>query len=244
MYQPSPDDLRLPQRGLDGIRDRLHTEGHAVLATFAQPELLDNLRYEATRLSSELRGQPDGTVISRDADGRVLSMHYLDRHSDLLFDLTRIPELLSVAESLLESRCVPFLTEYFAKPATQARATPPHQDQIFYRDHFGDELAITFWVALTDIGENDGVLQYAYPQPRVGTLLKHRVSDVQNFGAQLVDDADFEFRPAPVAAGGAIVHHSYAVHRSGPMVGRAPRSAFALNFRRSPYRQQINPLAG
>ncbi|TKG66266.1 phytanoyl-CoA dioxygenase family protein [Prauserella endophytica] len=242
MYQPKTDDLRLPEHGdLGGIRHQLRTAGHTVLPTFAHPALLDALRHEADRLSSELYGQPEGTVISRDIDGHVLSMHYLDRHSDLLFDLTRLPELQHLAEALLESRCVPFLTEYFAKPAATSEATPPHQDQIFYRDHFGDELAITFWIALTDVTEDDGVLQYANPQPTVGELLKHRVSDVQNFGAELVDDSGFEFHSAPVPAGGAVVHHSYAVHRSGPMRGTSPRAAFALNFRRSPYRQQIDP---
>lgn len=244
MYQPRTDDLHLPQQeDLDGMRAQLRTAGHKVLPTFAHPAMLEALRHEAARLSTELDGQPEGTVISRDADGQVLSMHYLDRHSDLLFDLTRLPELQNLAEELLESRCVPFLTEYFAKPATTSEATPSHQDQIFYRDHFGDELAITFWIALTDVTEEDGVLQYANPQPAAGELLKHRVSDVQNFGAELVDDSAFEFQAAPVPAGGAVVHHSYAVHRSGPMTGRSSRAAFALNFRRSPYRQQISPLA-
>lgn len=243
MYQPRTDDLCLPlDDDLDGLRDEIFTAGHTVLRRFAQPALLSALRDEADRLSRELFGHAEGTVISRDTDGRVLSMHYLDRHSDLLFDLTRLPELHHVAEVLLESRCVPFLTEYFAKPATQSQATPPHQDQIFYRDHFDDEVAITFWIALTDVTEADGVLQYGTPQPKPGELLKHRVSDVQNFGAELVDESEFTFLSAPVPAGGAVVHHSYAVHRSGPMSGTAPRAAFALNFRRSPYRQKINPL--
>lgn len=244
MCQPKTEDLCLPQHDeLDRLRDQLRMAGHTVLPTFARPVLLDALRHEATRLSTELYGQPEGTVISRDTDGQVLSMHYLDRHSDLLFDLTRLPELQALAEVLLESRCVPFLTEYFAKPAVTSETTPSHQDQIFYRDHFGDELAITFWIALTDVTEDHGVLQYATPQPKLGELLKHRVSDVQNFGAELVDDSTFEFRSAPVPAGGAVVHHSYAVHRSGPMTGSNLRAAFALNFRRSPYRQQTNPLA-
>lgn len=243
MYRPKADDLCLPRdEDLSGIRDELHVAGHTVFRHFAQPALLDALRHEADRLSTELYGQPEGTVISRDGEGRVLSMHYLDRHSDLLFDLTRVPELQYTAEVLLDSRCVPFLTEYFAKPGVNAEATPPHQDQIFYRDHFGDELALTFWIALTDVGEDDGVLQYASPQPPMGELLKHRVSDVQNFGAELVDHSGFAFRSAPVPAGGAVVHHSYAVHRSGPMTSTSTRAAFALNFRRSPYRQQINPL--
>lgn len=242
MYLPRTDDLHLPECGdLDEIRGRLRVAGYHVFPTFAHPVLLDALRGEATRLSTELYGQPEGTVVSRDSDSQVLSMHYLDRYSDLLFELTRLPQLQDLAESLLESRCVPFLTEYFAKPSVTSEATPAHQDQIFYRDHFGDELAIAFWIALTDVGEEDGVLEYARPQPTVGEMLKHRASRVQNFGAELIDYSGFEFQAAPVPAGGVVVHHSYAVHRSGPMRGKTPRAAFALNFRRSPYRQQIDP---
>jgi ectoine hydroxylase-related dioxygenase (phytanoyl-CoA dioxygenase family) len=147
---------------------------------------------------------------------------------------------------------VPFLIEYFAKPAERSEPTPAHQDQIFYRDHFGDELAVTFWVALSDVTEADGVLQYAIAQPEPGELLRHRVSEVRNFGAELVTPEEFAFRSAPVPAGarrcppvpagGAVVRHSYAVHRSGPMLGLRPRAAFALNYRRSPYRQHKDPL--
>jgi len=244
MYRPRTEDLCLPAADeLDGIRDELTTSGYKVLPRFAEPALLAALRDEAVRLSTGLAGHPEGTSISRDAHGRVLSMHYLDRHSDLLFDLTRLTPLADLAETLLESRCVPFLTEYFAKPAVRSEATPPHQDQIFYQDHFGDELAVTFWIALTDVTADDGVLQYAVPQPKLGEMLKHRVSDVQNFGAELVDDAGLTFVSAPVPAGGVVVHHSYAVHRSDEMRGTSPRSAFALNFRRSPHRQQVNPLS-
>ncbi|WP_051400205.1 phytanoyl-CoA dioxygenase family protein [Haloechinothrix halophila] len=243
MFQPKTDDLYLPNAAeLGDIRKSVFAAGHRVLDRFAEPALLTALRGEADRLSADLSEHAEGTVISRDTDGRVLSMHYLDRHSDLLFDLTRVPSLVRAAEVLLESRCVPFLTEYFAKPEARSEATPPHQDQIFYRDHFGDELAVTFWIALTDVTEEDGVLQYATSQPEPGDLLKHRASEVQNFGAELVDASALSFVSAPVPAGGAVVHHSYAVHRSGPMESAKPRAAFALNFRRSPYRQKIDPL--
>lgn len=242
MYQPQSDDLRLPlAKDREQLRATLFTAGHTVLTQFLGAPMLRALRQEAGRLSGELAHHAEGTVISRDSERRVLSMHYLDRHSDLLFDLIRIPELHQLAEDLLESRCVPFLTEYFAKPARASQATPAHQDQIFYRDHFGEELAITVWIALDEVGEADGVLQYATHQPAPGEILKHRMSNIQNFGAELVDEAPWSFVSAPVPAGGAVLHHSYAVHRSGPMSATSPREAFALNFRRSPHRQSIQP---
>lgn len=242
MYRPSSDELLTPSTSaLGAVREALFIRGHATLDRLVAPSLMEALQAEAGRLTTELCGEPEGTVISRDSADRVLSMHHLDRYSDLLFDLIRVPVLHNLAERLLGMRAVPFLTEYFAKPAVRTTATPAHQDQIFYRDHFGDELAVTFWIALDDVDEDSGVLQYAVEQPKLGDVLKHRESDVQNFGAELID-VPSDFVSAPVQAGGAVVHHSYAVHRSGPMLADRPRAAYALNYRTSPYRQKIDPL--
>ena len=238
MYGPCSSDLVLPSDWGD-VRSSVFTSRFSVLKTFATAELLDALAAEGDRLAASLVHGQDGTVVARDQDDDVLSMHHLDRHSDLLFDLIRLPRLVAAAEAVLESRCVPFLTEYFAKPGCTAERTPAHQDQIFYRDHFGDEVAITFWIPLAAVSIGDGVLEYAAPQPSTMTLLRHRESAVQNFGAELVAADEFGFRPAPVPRGGAVLHHSFAVHRSGP-VTRPNRRAFALNYRRSPYRQRTN----
>lgn len=243
MYQRQTDE-RLPEdSSLDRIRGELFSAGYVVLPSFVESDVLDALRIEARRLSMELAGETDATVISRDEGGRLLSMHYLDRHSDLLFDLTRLPEVVELAETLLESRCVPFLTEYFATPEPTAETTPAHQDQIFHRDHFGDELGVAFWIALNDVTDGDAVLEYATEQPAVGELLAHRVFDAQTFRAELANPTGFGFRSALVPASGAVVHHSYAVHRYGRKSSAGPREAFVLNFRRSPYRQQIRPWA-
>ncbi|WP_280381670.1 phytanoyl-CoA dioxygenase family protein [Nocardia wallacei] len=243
MYQPRSEHLRLPDQHQAGaLRARLDSAGYVVMREFANAALLDALRADAARLCAKSREELDGTVVHRDQSERVLSMHYLDRHSDLLFDLTRLPEVQLLADRLVGARTVPFLTEYFGKPGPDSEPTPPHQDQIFYRDHFGEEQAISMWIALTDVDDESGVLQYATRQPSVGELLKHHDTDAANFRAELIDGSAFSYVSAPVPAGGAVVHHSYAVHRSGPIHTGAPRSAVALNFRRSAYREHLNPL--
>lgn len=240
MYQPCSRDVVLPGTWCD-IRSALFRSGHAVLDNFVSADLVLALRDEGVRLTRTLTHGVEGAVVATAADGAVLSMHHLDRSSDLLFDLIRLPELVDAADALLQSRCVPFLTEYFAKPGSAAERTPAHQDQIFYRDHFGDELAVTFWIPLAAVDIGDGVLEYAEPQPVEMVLLRHQESAVQNFGAELVSEKEFLFRPAPVPAGGAVVHHSFSVHRSGPVTTSSHRAAFALNYRRSPYRQRMDP---
>lgn len=243
MYQPNSDHLNLPGRArTEELRAQLETVGYVVLPAFANTDLLDALRAEVDSLGATPAGELEGTVICRDSQQRVLDMHYLDRHSDLLFDLARLPEMQLFADRLLGSRSVPFLSEFFGNPGVDSDPTPPHQDQIFHRDHFGTEVAIAVWLAVTDIDAHTGDLQYATEQPSTGELLKHREFDVVNFGAELVDDA-LSYVSAPVPAGGAVIHHSYTVHRRGPMYASSPRIAVALNYRRSPYREHLNPLA-
>jgi hypothetical protein len=240
MFRPSSRDVSMPGEWARP-RSILLRDGYTVLDDVFSSELLGALRAEADRLTKALVHGSDGMVVATDPNGAVLSVRHLDRSSDLLFDLIRLPDLMEAAEALLEARCVPFLTEYFAKPSWAAERTPAHQDQIFYRDHFGDELAVTFWIPLASVGLDDGVLEYAVPQPPGMSLLRHRVSAVQNFDAELVSDATLLFRPAPVPAGGVVVHHSFAVHRSGSVTAGSHRTAFALNYRRSPYRQRVSP---
>jgi ectoine hydroxylase-related dioxygenase (phytanoyl-CoA dioxygenase family) len=243
MSQPKPEHLTIPDtEDIRALRARLESAGYAVLPEFVRPDLLAVLRSETQMLCSKPDAELDGAVICRDADQRVLSMHYLDRRSGLLFDLARLPQIQQLIDELLVSRSVPFLSEYFCKPVAGSRPTPPHQDQIFNRDHFGEELAVTMWIALTDVDENAGVLQYATQQPPIGELLEHKLSDLVSFDAELIDGSGLTYASAPVPAGGAVIHHSYAVHRSGPMSSAHPRTAVALNWRRSPYRERLNPL--
>jgi hypothetical protein len=219
-------------------RDQLWRDGWTLLPDVVPAPVVDALNGEANRLLAEVRPGVERQSAT-DEDGGVLVMNSLDAHSELLFDFARTDAFLRLAEVMLGKAPMPVHSEYFGKPGAGAEPTPPHQDQVFYESHFNDEPAITFWIPLQDVLLGEGAMEYGSPCPAPGKLLPHRKSAAVEFGAQLVDAAGYTFTPVPVPRGGCIVHHSYAVHRSGPMTGSRPRRVLAFNYRGSSYREYL-----
>lgn len=232
-----PDDI------LQTARDELWGQGWTLLPRVLPSPLIDALTSEVDRLLAEVPTGV-GSRSATDDGGGVLTMNGLDGRSELLFDLARSEALLGMAEFLLAKAAMPIHIEYFGKPRAGAAATPPHQDQIFYQDHFNDEPAITFWLPLHKVAVGHGVLEYGSPCPPQGCLLPHRSSAAIDFGAELVDPTAYTYVPAPVPRGGCLVHHSYVVHRSGPMAYDRPRQVFAFNYRGSSYRERLRQCGG
>lgn len=223
---------------LCAARDKLWDEGWAVLPGFLSPGALIALNREAGRLLAEAEDRAAPTYAT-DRAGGVLVMNGLDARSEVLFDFARTGAFVDVAEFLLGKAVIPIHAEYFGKPARGAVPTPPHQDQVFYQDHFTDERAITFWCPLQDVVEGGGALEYLTPAAPYGVLLAHRESAAIGFGAELADASGLQFAPVAVSAGSCLVHHAYTVHRSGPMLVDRPRRVFAFNFRGSSYREHL-----
>lgn len=241
MYPRAADSLSavaLDSRLLKAAREELWGRGWTRLPDILPRTMLDLLNDEADRLLAEVPAGPNARSAT-DAHGGVLVMNGLDARSEMLFDFARTPALTTMAAFLLGKVAMPIHIEYFGKPKAGAEPTPPHQDQVFYQDHFSDEPAITFWCPLQDVPVGAGALEYASLAAANGVLLPHRGSRTVDFGAQLADADGFEFVRAPVAAGDCLVHHAYTVHRSGPMAGQGPRRVFAFNYRGSSFRQHL-----
>jgi Phytanoyl-CoA dioxygenase (PhyH) len=223
---------------LFNARAELWSRGWCVLPGLLPTATVEVLRAEAARL---LDGVPRGSArhSATDDSGDVLVMNGLDTRSELLFDFARHPSFTRIAQTLLGKSPMPIHTEYFGKPRAGALPTPPHQDQIFYQDHFSDEPAITFWCPLQDVRPGHGALEYGSPCPEQGELLAHGPSDAVDFGAQLRDADGFRFTAPAVPVGACLVHHGYTVHRSGPMTAAEPRHVFAFNFRGSSFREHL-----
>lgn len=232
----APDTLDIDT--LCSARDKLWHDGWALLPGFLSPRALAALNSEADRLLSEAEEESARTY-AMDRAGGVLVMNGLDARSEMLFDFARTGAFVEVAEYLLGKAVIPIHAEYFGKPARGAIPTPPHQDQVFYQDHFTDERAITFWCPLQDVAEGGGALAYLTPAAPYGVLLAHRESAAVDFGAELTDASGLQFVPVAVPAGSCLVHHAYTVHRSGPMLVDRSRRVFAFNFRGSSYREHL-----
>jgi ectoine hydroxylase-related dioxygenase (phytanoyl-CoA dioxygenase family) len=177
-----------------------------------------------------------------DSEKNVLVMNKIDKVSDFFFDVARSVELQVIAEYVLGKSVMPLLVEYFSKPANSNHQTPPHQDHIFYQDHFDDELAISFWIALDEVTLNNAPLEYI---PRsTHSLISHIPSDSIDFDYELLssENESSNYVKVPVKRGGCIIHHSYVVHKTNKNTTEFPRRAVVFNYRGSPYKTWLKSL--
>lgn len=217
-------------------RDALLSRGYTRLRQLVTTDGVRTLEAEIEAIAGG-REVADPPMVLRDAAGAVILMNKIDRTSDLLYDLARAPELLGLASELLGKPALSLHVEYFAKPPHGGTVSRPHQDHAFYHAHFADELALAIWVALDDVGPDSGALEYAVNSPLA--LLPHAVSSSPDLDMEVVTTAGLTFEVAPVPRGGALVHHSYTVHRAATNATARPRRAVVFNYRGSPYREWL-----
>jgi len=238
MFHPCID-LISPSKWLDK-REELRVKGFTCFPEFASPPTVDCLKAEADHLISNATQDSIYGVV-RDDYGAIVVMNKIDKVSDYLFNLARHPVMMAVAEQLLGKPAIPLHVEYFCKPAEHSSPTPAHQDHVFYEEHFNDELALSFWIALDDVARDSGALEYGADAQM--QLLPHVDSPTIDFDFQLAETKGITFAIVPTPRGGCIVHHSYAVHRTGDNTSGSPRRAIAFNYRGSSYRAWLQSKA-
>lgn len=205
------------------VRDALWGVGHAVIPDFLSSLVLDVLSAEADALV-------------RDADAHAPSITGLDARSELLFEFARTDAFTGLAADLIGKAVVPIGIEYAGTPLSSSAPTRARQDQAVHDEHFDDERALVFWCPLQQVGPGDAAPEYAAPTSPYGQLLPHRST---GSGFELAEVTGMEFAAVSVPRGACVVHHSYAVHRSGPLINGRQRRAFAFRYRGSSYRESL-----
>jgi ectoine hydroxylase-related dioxygenase (phytanoyl-CoA dioxygenase family) len=210
--------------------------GYVVLKQFFAAKTLDLVELELQLLRVDNREARLHGIVQNDRN-YVVVMNKLDKTSDCLFDIARKPEMLNSAAALLGKAAVPLHVEYFAKEPGLSTPTPPHQDHIFYHEHFSDEPALALWIALNGVSPNSGALEFeVYPKLR---LRRHRKSSTLDFDYELADAQQIRFSPpVELDRGDCIAFHSFAVHRAKRNSGASERRAIVFNYRGSTYRKR------
>lgn len=223
---------------IDQARVTLYRDGFCVLRKAFAPRLIELLSDEIARLdAASSRGESNGSTFRVDERGQVLGAANLDVPSDLLFDFARSGSLISVVEGLFGGRCVPMLVELFAKPGLSSVPTPAHQDQVFYQIDFPNELGLTIWCPLADVGPDDAPLEYALPNAAPGQFLEHTSMLIAGTAAPALREPErFTFRAVPMLGGDLLAHHAFSIHRSAPNLGGRRRMAVGLSYRTSALR--------
>lgn len=136
-----------------------------------------------------------------------------------------------IAEEVLQDEVVPINMQYFNKPAGIGQATPPHQDGYYF--HLTPCEAVTGWLALEDVNEENGCIHYVRGSHKVDSFRNHGQTGVLGFSQGITDfgtdDDQAQSVACPGSAGTFLMHHAKTIHWAGANQSKV-RSRRALGF--------------
>lgn len=125
---------------------------------------------------------------------------------------SRFEELASI---LLDDKVEGKNIQYFNKPPKIGQPTPAHQDGYYFMLQPNE--AVTMWMALEPVDEENGCVRYVKGSHLAG-MRKHGKTGtlgfsqgIVDFGRKEIDKNEFFF---PTQPGDLLVHHSMTIHRA------------------------------
>jgi phytanoyl-CoA hydroxylase len=220
-------------RELESIRKRFDSDGVVHVPGFLSLEQVGELDHHLQRYIAEIVPDLPAADAFYEVAGEQRALKQLQRlsdHDSYFNALRQRNEYVDLAEQLLDGPVRLQGVEWFNKPARIGKPTPPHQDG-FYFCLRPDE-ALTIWIALDDVDEENGCVRYLPGSHRKG-IRPHGRSEVLGFSQAILDFDPRTASPAflgIVHRGDALVHHSSTIHwATGNGSGRE-RRALAMVF--------------
>ncbi len=138
----------------------------------------------------------------------------------------------ALAEELMGKGVVARNMQYFNKPPLAGRPTPPHQDGYYFK--LNPPEALTMWLALDEVNEENGCIRYVAGSHRDG-LRAHGPTGTLGFSQGMTDfgrPGDLSREEVMQASpGDLLVHDSMTIHRAeGNTSGTRNRRALGFIF--------------
>ncbi|MCI0719655.1 MAG: phytanoyl-CoA dioxygenase family protein, partial [Acidobacteria bacterium] len=131
----------------------------------------------------------------------------LEVYEPFFADLLSRPKFVGLAEVLLQDAVIPQFAQYFSKPPGIGKPTPPHQDGYYFC--LVPNEALTVWIPLDDMDEENGALHYVKGSHKHG-VLPHAASHVLGFSQGIKEGRKTELGEevtCQVQRGDCLIHH-------------------------------------
>jgi phytanoyl-CoA hydroxylase len=192
-------------------------DGFAALREFFSAAEIAEIRENLDRVIAEIvPGLPPEVAFYEDREeaATLKQIQHLEQH-DPFFGNLFAGRFETLASTLLEDEVIGKNLQYFNKPPAVGQPTPPHQDGYYFM--LDPCEAVTMWLALEEVDEENGCVRYVSgshrremrPHGRTGTLgFSQGITDFPS-----ENDRAREI-PIPAAPGDLLVHHAKTIHRA------------------------------
>ena len=214
------------------LRDAFIVDGYVLLPGFLNARELEDVDHHLNRLIREKvpAMRPEEAFYEDPEDPSTLKqIQSLYNHSPHFHGMMFGSKFEELASLLLDDKVVGRNMQYFNKPPRIGNPTPPHQDGYYFMLEPNE--AVTMWLGLDDVDEENGCVRYVKGSHRDG--MRPHGKTVLGFSQGITDfgtagdlDREVWFSTRP---GDLLVHHSLTIHRADGNRS-ADRSRRALGF--------------
>ncbi|HRP57612.1 phytanoyl-CoA dioxygenase family protein [Agriterribacter sp.] len=194
-------------------------DGYVYLPGFLSPEEVKSLNAQLQRFIAEgISAMSAAHYFYEDKNDTTTlkQMQDLEKYDPYFKALAVDSKFEAIARTLLDENVVCKTVEYFNKPPKIGKATPPHQDGYYFM--LNPQQAVTMWLALEKVDEENGCVRYVKGSHLKG-MRRHGRTSTLGFSQQIVDfgtEEDMKNEIAfPASPGDLLVHHSLTIHRAG-----------------------------
>jgi phytanoyl-CoA hydroxylase len=234
MTDPTPTRDAAAAHDLAALKADFDRDGYMALRPLFGPQKMAEIAAELDRYIEEIVPQmPTEEVYYEDrSDHSTLKqMQKLHEYDPYFGALTREGIVRDLAEAALGEPVRAVNLQFFNKPPGVGQPTPPHQDGYYF--HLSPCRAVTGWLALETVDEENGCIHYVRGSHRGEGFRPHGRSNVLGFSQGLTDFGTEADRAGTVALPGGpgtfLLHDARTIHWAGP--NRSPtRSRRALGF--------------
>lgn len=218
----------------NGPETRFRQDGFAAIRGFLDHQQLGELHANVRRFIDKIMPiMPSEHVFLEDKNdaNSLKQLQHLERYDVWFNQLISKGPLRGLAQVLLEGDVVPKNLQYFNKPPGVGRATPPHQDGFYFM--LSPCLALTMWLALDEVDEQNGCVRYIRGSHRLG-IRPHQRTQTLGFSQGIADFPTAHDKDHEVAVtahpGDLLVHDAQTVHYALPNRSTRPRRALGFIY--------------
>lgn len=193
--------------------------GYVIFRKFFNTNKINCLNEEIDKLQKNLPVSDE--VFDENGTGKIKQIQYLHKKSDIFKKL--LIETDIIANKLLGHNNYKILNmQLFEKHPKISKPTRAHQDNAYFK--LSPATALTIWIALDDIDEENGALYYM-PKSHLTPTHKHKRyhehttfrvrSGVPGLSLCLHEHPEERDIPIIVDAGDVLVHNCNTIHRAG-----------------------------
>lgn len=198
--------------------ERFAEDGFVAFPRFVSGDALGELSANVDRFVQQIvPALPDEKVFYDDKNdtASLKQIQQMGDHDPFFHALFTASPFRDVAEALLGGPVEPKNMQYFNKPPCTSKPTPPHQDGFYFM--LDPCSAVTMWLALDDVDEQNGCVRYV-PGSHRDSMRDHCRTNTLGFSQGISDyptrqDAEHEVA-IPAKPGDLLVHHAMTIHRA------------------------------